>query len=339
MKWFLVLVIALFQVSDLFAAPPAPPIRVVCVGDSITEGTYGHIYPTIMRMILGDGYVVGNFGVGSATLLPSQLTYMKTDAYKKALASRPDVVIILLGTNDTKPATWARKGVFVGIYKQLITSFQSLPSRPKVFICLPPPAGPNDWGIRGNVVKTEVIPRIESVAKATGATLIDLNTPLTIGPAMYSDNVHPNAAGATLVATTVAAAIRGKAKVGGPMPGTPGAEAPLPNPKLYSASAELVLPDNLKPVIPKPQVVNLFADLVGQGKTYRLSSTQGSFWLVTQAPGARDRLFLVQKKGAPMAGAYGFGSEQELTVNGQKTTTFPFPLGAGKIQSIVITTP
>lgn len=52
----------------------AQPVRVACVGNSITYGTgiadREHFsYPVQLQQMLGNGYVVGNFGKPGATLL------------------------------------------------------------------------------------------------------------------------------------------------------------------------------------------------------------------------------------------------------------------------------
>jgi lysophospholipase L1-like esterase len=44
----------------------------------------------------------------------------------------PDIVIILLGTNDTKPQNWRYKSDFSGDLRDLIRHFATLPSKPKI---------------------------------------------------------------------------------------------------------------------------------------------------------------------------------------------------------------
>ena len=90
-------------------------IIVSCVGDSITFGAAikdrgKNSYPSQLQELLGDDYKVNNFGVNGATLLKrGDKPYWKLEAYKKALGSNPDIVIIKLGTNDTKPHNWKHK--------------------------------------------------------------------------------------------------------------------------------------------------------------------------------------------------------------------------------------
>jgi len=352
MNCFLFLVAALSQVQ---VAPAEKPIRIVCIGDSITEGTRGNVYPTALRGVMGPGYVVGNFGVGGATLLPGAAAYVNTPTYAKMLRSQADIVIACLGTNDTKPTTWAMSKSFVPTYMRLIASIRALPSKPQVFVCLPPDAA-NHWGINGTVLKTQVLPMIRLVAQKTGARLIDLNAPFAVqtaaGTPLYTDQVHPNAAGAKLIATTVAAAIRAKNRVENQVPGRSQeksngappqapmpAAAPAPVALRYTASAELILPASFIPSIPTPQIVNTVVELRTKGKTYRLTSTLGSFWLLTKSRRAKARLFLVQNRGDKIAGQYGFGSSPQLKADGVNTTAFTFPFASNKTRQIIIAAP
>ena len=63
------------------------PVRVACVGDSIT---FGHgikdrendAYPGVLRSLLGEKYDVRNFGVsGSTTMMETDMPYMNEQAY------------------------------------------------------------------------------------------------------------------------------------------------------------------------------------------------------------------------------------------------------------------
>lgn len=85
------------------------PVRVACVGDSITAGvgaSKGNAYPDQLGRMLGGKWAVMNFGVSGATLLNhGDKPYQKQAAFKKALDSQPNVVIIKLGTNDTSRKT------------------------------------------------------------------------------------------------------------------------------------------------------------------------------------------------------------------------------------------
>ncbi|WP_372796650.1 GDSL-type esterase/lipase family protein [Pontiella sp.] len=195
------------------------PVRVACVGDSITYG-YGiedratDSYPARLQALLGDGWVVGNFGKNGATVLKKgHAPYWKTTQYAEALQFRPDVVIIKLGTNDTRPRNLGRyKAEFVPDYLELIRSFQTLESRPTVWVCKPVPIYTERKGMTDPVIRNEIIPLVEAVAEKAGVGIIDLNAVLSNRPELFPDGVHPNAEGAGLMARTVAAEIMEKDK-------------------------------------------------------------------------------------------------------------------------------
>ena len=146
-------------------AAEAKPVRVACVGDSITYGAgvehrEKNNYPKVLGDLLGEKYEVKNFGLNGATLLKKgDLPYWKTQEFDRANAYQPDVVVIKLGTNDSKPQNWGQhKAEFAADARALVTHFQGLSSKPKVFVCLPVPVYEARWGINEPVVKGEIIP-------------------------------------------------------------------------------------------------------------------------------------------------------------------------------------
>jgi len=195
------------------------PKRIACVGDSITYGAaikdrVKNCYPAQLGRILGEKFEVRNFGVNGATLLKKgDKPYWKLKAYANARDFQPEVVVIKLGTNDSKPHNWKHKEEYVADYVALIESFQKLESKPTVWVCYPVPAYPGRWGITDKVMKEEVMPRVDEVAKKTGCKVIDLYSALSDKKEMFPDLVHPNAKGATLIAEAVSSAIKaGKSK-------------------------------------------------------------------------------------------------------------------------------
>lgn len=207
---FTALLLALATLHSTSASRAADPVRVACVGDSITEGIgtqnpQQDSYPAKLQEILGAGWKVQNFGVGGRTML------RKVDPFDHhpALGSTPDIVVIALGTNDSKTPIWSgHKGEFVADYVAMIKEFQALPSHPKIYACLPPPAFPGNWGITEITIRDEVIPAIKQAAQMTGISLIDFHTPLMESKAWFPDNVHPDNAGAKRIAELVREAIK-----------------------------------------------------------------------------------------------------------------------------------
>lgn len=187
------------------------PIRVSCVGDSITQGAgadNGKSYPSQLQALLGDKWQVKNFGVSGRTLLKKgDYPWWKEQAFKDAHDFNPNFVIIMLGTNDTKPQNWIHQDEFYADYKELVESFKNLSSKPHIFICRPCPVPePGNYGINEKNVQLE-IPMIDKLAVEEGVDIIDMHAALVSKPELLPDHVHPNTAGAGLMAQAAAAAL------------------------------------------------------------------------------------------------------------------------------------
>ena len=191
------------------AACTSEPVRVACVGDSIT---YGHgikdrlhdAYPGVLSSMLGEKYDVRNFGVsGTTTMTGTDMPYMNEQAYKDALEFNPQIVTIKLGTNDSKPYNWKEQEHFKQDLKTLIESFRALPSKPKIWLCLPVPAYGHAWSINDSVIYNGVIPYIREVAQEEDLPLIDLNTPFQGKRQYFPDTIHPNEEGERMIAEII----------------------------------------------------------------------------------------------------------------------------------------
>lgn len=206
-------VLGVDPVAPIDPSKYSEPVKVACVGDSITQGSgsKGNPYPKQLQALLGDKWNVGNFGVSGRTLMDKgDYPYMNEKAYQNALAMNPDVVIIMLGTNDTKQQNWQFKATFYGDYTKLVKSFQELESKPRIYVCRPCPVpGKGGFGITEAGVQ-EQIPQIDKLAKEMGIGLIDMHAALEATPELLPDRVHPNAAGAGKMAEAAYAALTGK---------------------------------------------------------------------------------------------------------------------------------
>ena len=182
-------------------------ILVACVGDSITQGTP---YPMDLWTLLGySNYTLENFGVGGTTVsLSSQTPYMNTTAFQNALEFQPNIVIIMLGTNDAQPDLEQYNTSFVGDYVKLVDSFKALTSNPKIWIVLSPPIFGNKNGtIDPAYFASTIIPLIKQVANETNLPTINVYSALANYSADFPDGIHPNAAGAQIIANTIYQAI------------------------------------------------------------------------------------------------------------------------------------
>jgi acyl-CoA thioesterase I len=188
-------------------------IRVACVGNSITQGPGRdniNSYPLMMQKLLGDGYRVKNFGVSGSTLLKKgDLPYWDQAQYKEALEFKPDILIVKLGTNDSKPQNWKFKSDFVENYTEFIESIKAeMPENGQVYICLPVPVFEDNWGITERILVKEMRPMLRKVARATGARIIDLHKPFATKAGLFPDGVHPNAEGNAQMAEIIATVIK-----------------------------------------------------------------------------------------------------------------------------------
>lgn len=209
----------LFSCSAVHAKPQnKPTIRVACVGNSITYGTgiedREHFsYPVQLQKMLGDKYVVGNFGKPGATLLRhGHRPYFEQNEFKEAMRFKGDIVVIHLGINDTDPRNWPNyRDEFVTDYLALIDSLRSVNHNARFIIArMTPIAHRHPRFISGTKLwHTEIQQAIETVAKVSGAELVDFHAPLYPYPNLLPDAIHPNAEGAGILARTVYGGITG----------------------------------------------------------------------------------------------------------------------------------
>ena len=193
-----------------FQSSACAQIKVACIGDSIT---YGHglpdpntqSYPAVLGGLLGEGYDVQKFAVGGATMLKdSDNPYWDTQAFIDSTAWAPDIVIIMLGTADSKPWNWVHGDEYEGDYLDMIAHYAALGSAPVIYICTPCPVYEHgSGGVSPRVVAYQIVPLVWLVGAESGTPVIDVFTALSDLPQDFPDYVHPNARGATLIALTV----------------------------------------------------------------------------------------------------------------------------------------
>ena len=114
MKQIYASILLSLAISPFAAGRITSPIRVACIGNSLTYG-YGlkdrnrEAYPVVLQGLLGNRYNVQNFGKSGATLLTNgHRPYVKQEEYKQALDFRPDIAVIHLGVNDSDPRNWPK---------------------------------------------------------------------------------------------------------------------------------------------------------------------------------------------------------------------------------------
>ena len=188
-------------------------ITVACIGDSITEGSNAdtptvNAYPIVLGRLLGTNYQTRNFGVSGRTLLRhGEFPYWNYLAFQNATNYRPKIVTIMLGTNDSKPQNWKYKDQFARDLRDMIDIFANLPSHPRIFVCLPVPAYAVAFDINPDIIKNQIIPIIKQVAREKGVMPVDMYSALSGRPDLFSDQIHPNAAGYAIIAKTLHGAL------------------------------------------------------------------------------------------------------------------------------------
>ena len=166
-----------------------------CVGDSITAGVHASsgnmTYPAQLQAKLGSKYVVTNLGAcGSTMLKAGDSPFWKRPQYSALTASKWDIVVIMLGTNDAKdkgsggPSNWPHDCTGAGQltcpfsqdYKSMIDLVKTLgttPAGPDVYVMIPPPLmAPRAYGMNETVINSvfpALVPAIAAANQLRGA--------------------------------------------------------------------------------------------------------------------------------------------------------------------------
>jgi alpha-L-fucosidase 2 len=176
-------------------------IRVACVGDSITEN-YG--YPNRLQQLLGNPYNVNNFGLtGSFVIQNSWKPYINSPDFYEATDFLPNIVVIMLGTNDAHNDIFSSIGNFKTGYETLIKDFQALETKPKIFLVLPPPLFENELNLNSTILTQYIIPTIRQIATEKNLPLIDVYSNLANHPEYSLDGVHPTHEGMLIISDTI----------------------------------------------------------------------------------------------------------------------------------------
>ena len=238
------------------AAFAGEPLVVACVGDSIT---YGHgasdrgakSYPAQLQALLGDGWNVRNFGHNARTALDEGkewngqggMGYRKSPEFAKAKDAKPDVVLFMLGTNDSKPVNWdADGGGGAGVkrdYAKLVDDFLALDPAPVVVVGVSPFVKKDSFSIREKIVGGDLGPWQRAFAAERGLPLVDAYeaTKAAADTSYIGDGVHPNDAGYGVIAAAFAAKLREL-------------EPSLRERRAAAAPAKIVLPAPKRPAMP-----------------------------------------------------------------------------------------
>lgn len=207
LKVILNLWMLLFLSTNLFSQKTA--VKVACIGNSITYGAFianrdQNSYPAQLQAYLGDGYEVRNYGVSGRTLLTQgDYPYVKTKEYIESQNFQPDIVLIKLGTNDTKPQNWKYKDEFMADYQHLIDSYRALNSHPRIILLTPIRCFlPEGSSINAALIENQVRPMVEELAWKNQLEILNLFN--LFGDRweepVLPDRLHPSSIGAGMMA-------------------------------------------------------------------------------------------------------------------------------------------
>lgn len=192
-------------------------IKVALVGDSVT---YGHSvknwpknnYPALLSDDLGEKYCVKSYGVSGSTVQPDgDQPYNITKAYEWSHDFQPDILVFMLGSNDSKPENWQGAEKFREEYLKLLATYTSVENPPVVLLCTPPTAyfpegvseGLSNYDVQPLIIE-EVADIVSDIAKENGYYLININDLTENRRDLFGkDNVHPNKDGAKEIASAV----------------------------------------------------------------------------------------------------------------------------------------
>ena len=222
----------------------AAPVKVACVGDSITFGSGlkpgDARYPQVLATLMGPDYDVKGFGNPGKTAgnYPGQAGrwFGSTPQHKQALDFKADIYISNLGINDT--GRWWNPDLFVKGYDDLFKAWKTASPKARFFawgMLGPDYRGPlgkkafpgncypdvrkyalSDNGSAANRPEAEKL--IASVARRHKAALFDALTPLSDHPEWYVDGLHPTAEGARRIAEITFAKLVKNMKIKQPAP-------------------------------------------------------------------------------------------------------------------------
>lgn len=187
--------------------------RILCIGDSITYGAgvlysrWKDAYPAILENMLGEEFQVLNYGISGATLLDEGDSPYRKSFLRAARNTDPEVCILMLGTNDSKPRNWNAERYEKTLGKW-IEDLRSFPSNPTVYMMTPPAAfrvdgKPVVYQIRDDVIRDEIYPIVKRQTERCRTGLVDLYTATETHPELFGDGVHPNKQGNRMIAQQI----------------------------------------------------------------------------------------------------------------------------------------
>ena len=197
-------------------------VRVACIGDSLTYGDQvekreQNSYPAQLQRLLGSGYQVENYGVNAHTMQhQGDYPYWEHPFFQESADFAPDIVLLMLGTNDSKNMNWSDLETYLADTREIIAHFASLPAKPQVYLMTPPTLYIRHSAADAALPTAMSAERVDEMAEALRQIareqelpLIDIHAATAGRPELFPvDGVHTSATGAAVIAETVYAALQ-----------------------------------------------------------------------------------------------------------------------------------
>ena len=183
-------------------------VKVATVGDSLTYG-YGlenrekDAYPCILAEKLGSHYQVSNYGLSGRSLQSTaDFPYFNEKNAQLSLDSEADIVIIMIGSNDSRGPYWNRER-FIREYREMAEQYMALPSQPDVYLVIPPYVPTSRFGLNNQIIEDELQKIIPAIGNELGLPVINLYTVTEGHLEYYSDGLHLTPLGNQVIAEEI----------------------------------------------------------------------------------------------------------------------------------------
>ena len=206
-----------YQFTSIYYPQPKTVGRdettIACVGDSITYGLGVYYnrdlaWASLLPQKLGNNYKTINYGISNRTLLSTgNYPYNKEEIAKQFWEAKEDIIVFMLGTNDSKQCNWNQE-TFEKEYKQMIEKLLQKENHPKLYVMIPPKLynpNPEEDNPSAKNLEEGVIPTIRKmIENMDNIETIDLYSLTNNHPEWFSDGIHPNEEGNEAIANEIA---------------------------------------------------------------------------------------------------------------------------------------
>lgn len=218
-RWYRVQVgmIASLVMAVVAQAADHTALRVACIGDGVTYGQglsnrKAESYPARLAALLGEGWMVRNFGATDATILRgADGAYRSQSQWEAVQRFVPHIVVIVLGMHDTSDANWEHKADLKADYLDMLEKLRRIPSGPRVWLCTPAPVSRSVQSVSAERIAEDIVPLIHEIGEEVFLPVIDLHMLLAAQPGVMLVT-RPTAFGSQRIAEIVHGEISGTSR-------------------------------------------------------------------------------------------------------------------------------